>query len=92
MYTFSTTVVPLYKDPSLERQPLNKDHIFLTLTPSITHKPQSLGRPPLYKDQFRWTSAAVFIEGDHCIITYSQTYIFNTCVITPQHLVSCKCC
>ena len=57
------TVVPLWKDPSQERPPLNKDHIFTTPKSSFTHKLPPLGRPPLHKVQFGWTSAAVFIEG-----------------------------
>ena len=42
------------KDPSLERRPLD------------TLKSPPLGRPPLYKDHFCWTLAAVFIEWEHC--------------------------
>ena len=53
---------PLWKDPYQQRPPLNKEYIFLTPKPSITHKPPPLRRPPLYKDQFHWKSAAVFIE------------------------------
>ena len=63
----SDTVVPLCKDPSL-------NHILLTPKPSVTHKLPPLGRPTLYKVQFRWTSAAVFIEGKHCICTAHVSY------------------
>ena len=60
-------MVPLWKDPFLQRPPINKDRFFPASKPFITHKPPLLGRPPLYKDHFCWTSAAVFIDGDHCI-------------------------
>ena len=78
-------MVPLWKDPSQERPPLGKDHIFLKPKPSFTHKPPPLGRPPLYKDQSRWTSAAVFLEGDHCIYLGPAFYgISNVKKFTPS--------